>query len=154
MSNTNPYSPPQAAVADHPKSPSWLSVKIISGLAVVHLLLTYRYSSACWELVRIGALHPFAMLLGVVGAFSLYVAAVFSAFQRRGSRVFYATACICFSVSYYFLGWYFGGWSYYLRGWYYSPGLVVAFGAVLSGLGWWFVRKAAPKPLQSVADNG
>lgn len=141
MPNTNPYAPPQAVVTDQPTSPSWLPVKIISGLAVVHLLLTYRYSSACWELVRIGALHPFALLLGVVGAFSLYVAAVLSAFKRRSSGVFFATACIFLSMSYYFWGWY------------YSSALIVAFGAVLSGLGWWLVRKAAPKPLQSIATN-
>lgn len=146
MPNHNPFSASTTRVAD--PSTSFASPKngplrlILVALVVVQFLATWRYSWAYLELVRTGASHPFALLLGTIGSFCLYAGAFLSFRPKPSGKTFLLIATVGLGLS--------------------APmwrlphvwALVAAFGSVLGIVFWWVVRQSSKSvPSQSIANG-
>jgi hypothetical protein len=142
----NPFSAPSTRVVD-PSAPLNSSANkpiryLLAALVVLQLLATWRYSSAYFELVRTGASHPLALLLGLVGSVCLYVGAIRSLLPNPKGHNFLLVATVTLGLS--------------VPMWRlpYAWSLVAAFGAVLALASWWAVRQSARLPQLQAVENG
>jgi hypothetical protein len=130
MSTRNPFTPPNAAVTDVQPVQSKMPQYVIAALIAIQLLATIRYAGAYFELVRVGAAHPAALLFGAPASLCLYIAAIVMVFGgSRGRRLFlFGAVGLALSVPFW------GGpylWT-----------VVAGCGAALGAGGWWVTGRA------------
>jgi hypothetical protein len=144
------YNPSRATVKTHRPQQRSLPMYVISGLIAIQLLATFSYGGAFFELVRVGAVRPLGLLLGVPASICLYFAVVFFSFKPHYSKRFFAVAATGLSLSAPF--W----WRISKFGTPFPWSMIVIAGALLAAAGWWFSRQLAIKPdtdVRGMADD-
>jgi hypothetical protein len=134
MTNHNPFAAPTAPIADPELATSGSQKSkgpryVIAVLIAVQLAATWNYSWAYFELVRTGAAHPLALLLGGIGSLCLYIAAISALAKQPRGQVLFLVAAVALGLS---------APMWRLP---YAWSLVAAYGALLGVLGWWSTQR-------------
>lgn len=132
MNSHVPSPLPENAAAEYSASSSPSASRsfryVLAALVLLQLVTTWRHAWAYLELVRAGANHPLALILGVLGSLCLYVGAIRMLLPIPGGRRFMLVAGVC-------LGFSAPMWTFPFSG-----SLVAAFGSVLAFVSWWLLR--------------